>query len=119
MDHLMEYLVVGGMPEAAQTFVDTGNYAEATRVHRSLLETYRDDFSKYAQGSMLRKLQRIFEAAPVEIGKKVTYRRFHPDWPAKDIRHCIELLIAAGILAAVTHTSANGLPPLFTRSKPR
>ncbi len=110
MDRLREYLIVGGMPEAAQAYIDTRSFTEAVNVHQSLLEIYRDDFSKYTQGSMLRKLQRVFEAAPAEIGDKVTYRQFHPDWRTKDIRRCIELLIGAGILVPVTHTAAHGLP---------
>lgn len=110
MDRLREYLIVGGMPEAAQAYINSGNLADAVRVHTSLLETYRDDFSKYAHGALLRKLQRVFETAPLETGRKVTYRRFHPDWRTVDIRRCVELLTAAGILVPVYHSAANGLP---------
>lgn len=110
MDRLREYLIIGGMPEATQAFINSGNFAEATRIHTSLLETYRDDFSKYAQGSLLRKLQRVFETAPLETGRKITYRRFHPDWRTMDIRQCVEMLTAAGILVPVVHSASNGLP---------
>lgn len=82
MDRLREYLIVGGMPEAAQVYINSGNLADAVRVHTSLLET----------------------------GRKVTYRRFHPDWRTVDIRRCVELLTAAGILVPVYHSAANGLP---------
>lgn len=107
---LREFLVVGGMPEATQTFIDQGEYTSALEVHQSILETYRDDFSKYARGAELEKLRRIFEVVPRAIGRKVQYRQFHPDWKAQDIRHGLELLQRAGIVLQVVHSSGQGLP---------
>ena len=107
---LREFLLVGGMPEAVQAYLDTGDFLGATEVHRSILETYRDDFSKYARGAELEKLRRVFEVLPRTIGRKVQYRQFHPDWKAHDIRHCLELLQRAGLALSVVHSNAQGLP---------
>jgi predicted AAA+ superfamily ATPase len=79
-------------------------------VHASILETYKDDFAKYASGSALEKLRRVVEAVPSNIAQKVRYNRFHPDWKASDIRQCIEKLVRAGIADAVTHSDGTGLP---------
>lgn len=49
-----EYLFVGGMPEAVQIFIETGALGEVTAVHRSIAETYQDDFSKYAKKKIWR-----------------------------------------------------------------
>jgi len=107
---LREFFLVGGMPEAVQAFLDTGDFLSAVEVHRSILETYRDDFSKYSHGAELEKLRRVFEVLPRVLGRKVQYRQFHPDWKAQDIRRCLELLQRAGLALPVTHSHAQGLP---------
>lgn len=107
---LREYLMVGGMPEAVERYTATRDPPAATAVHRSILGTYVDDFSKYARGSDLERLRRIFEALPVNLGQKVRYNRFHPDWKAADIRRGLELLMRAGVATAVVHTDGGGAP---------
>jgi predicted AAA+ superfamily ATPase len=107
---LREYLLVGGMPEAVQSFIDSGDFASAIEVHQSILETYPDDFPGYARGAELEKLSRVFEVVPRVTGRKVQFHQFHPDWKAVDIRHCLDLLQRAGIAFPVVHSSGQGLP---------
>jgi hypothetical protein len=38
------------MPEAIQAYVETDDFDEVMNVHSSIIETYRDDFAKYARG---------------------------------------------------------------------
>jgi len=107
---LREFLLVGGLPEALQSFIDTHDFRSAVAVHQSILETYRDDFSRYARGAELEKLRRVFDVIPRVIGRKVQYRQFHPDWKSQDIRHCLDLLQRAGIAFPVLHATGQGLP---------
>lgn len=107
---LRDFFIVGGMPEAVQVFANTGQYTDVRDVHGSILQTYKDDFSKYTLGAGLEKIRSIFEKSPQLIGEKITYRSFHPDWKAADIRTAIELLVRAGILIKVIHSDASGLP---------
>jgi len=102
--------LVGGMPEAVVRFVESRDPVEAVEVHRSIIETYRDDFSKYASGAELERLRRVYEMLPSAIAEKIRYNRFHPDWRAADIRACLELLQRAGIASAALHTDGTGLP---------
>lgn len=51
LGRLREFLMVGGMPEAVQAFIDSGDFLAAVEVHHSILGTCRDDFSKYARGA--------------------------------------------------------------------
>ncbi len=107
---LREYLLVGGMPEAVARFAESRDPVEAVEVHRSIIETYKDDFSKYASGAELERLRRVYEMLPSAIAEKIRYNRFHPDWRAADIRACLELLQRAGIASAALHTDGTGLP---------
>lgn len=40
-----EFFFTGGMPEAGQMYAETGSVIEVAEVHRSIVETYQDDFS--------------------------------------------------------------------------
>ena len=64
-----EFLVVGGMPEAVQTYIDNDDFGLTTEVQRSILTTYRSDISKYADKSQT-LVKRIFDAIPSELGKQ-------------------------------------------------
>jgi predicted AAA+ superfamily ATPase len=105
-----EYMKIGGMPEAVKTFTEERDASAVNDVHASILNTYREDFSKYGKRVNIQKIQRVFDQLPFQLGQKVRFNRFHPDWPAKDIRHCLELLNYAGIARFVTHSSAHKLP---------
>ncbi len=41
----------GGMPEAIQRFIDTNSLDAVFDVYASIIETYKDDFAKYATQS--------------------------------------------------------------------
>ena len=43
------YLVVGGMPETVQIYIDTHDIAKVVQNQRSILELYRLDIAKYAE----------------------------------------------------------------------
>lgn len=107
-----QYLFVGGMPEAVQVYEQSGSLQEVADVHRSIAETYLDDFSKYARQRELLLLQKVFRAIPRNLGNKVKYRNFSREDRAKDVRNAIELLNRARICHPVYHSSCSGLPLL-------
>lgn len=107
---LREFLLVGGMPEAVDRYVSARDVVASANVHHSILETYADDFSKYARGADLERIRRVFEVLPANLGQKVRFNRFHPDWRAADIRRALELLQRAGIATSAIHSDGNGAP---------
>lgn len=64
-----QYLAVGGMPEAVQTFVTTPDFRAVERVHRSILTTYRADITNYAGKDQV-LVKRVFDAIPSELAKE-------------------------------------------------
>lgn len=107
---LREYFFVGGMPEAVQEFLNSGSLAGVQDVQRSVTETYRDDFSKYARQIELARLQRVFDQIPRNIGRKIKYSNLSREERAREIKACIELLNLAQICHKVTATDCSGLP---------
>ncbi|KPA17615.1 ATPase AAA [Candidatus Magnetomorum sp. HK-1] len=105
-----EYLFTGGMPEAVMTYKNSLSFAEIFDVHRSIVETYQDDFSKYAQKNELALMQRVFRYIPRYICTKIKYTNISQDHRAKTIKAIIELFEKARICHKVYHSHCAGLP---------
>ena len=68
MEYLRTYMIVGGMPQAVQAFVDFKDFDKVDQVKRSILQVYVNDISKYAAG-MEHKVKSIFEQIPAQLQK--------------------------------------------------
>ena len=64
-----EYLIVGGMPEVVNTYLQDADFSKTLQVQRSILDSYRDDIAKYA-GSEKTKAKLFFDAIPSELSKE-------------------------------------------------
>ncbi|MBQ7422443.1 MAG: ATP-binding protein [Prevotella sp.] len=69
MKYFRQYLVVGGMPEAVQKFVAEEDFQTVVKVQKSIIDSYRDDISKYA-GKEKVLVKRVFDAIPSQLAKK-------------------------------------------------
>ncbi|MDM8536786.1 ATP-binding protein [Desulfobacterales bacterium HSG17] len=105
-----QYFFTGGMPEAVLAFKETGSFTEVSEVHRSIAETYQDDFSKYAKQKELALLQKVFRYLPMTLGKKIKYSNISSEHKAKKIKTAIDLLEKARICHRIYHTHCSGLP---------
>jgi len=110
LDRQREYLMVGGMPEAILNYLRSGQFADMIPVHRSIIATYLDDFSKYATEKALLRLQKVFNFIPRSVGKKIKYSNISRDEAAREIRSAIELLSKARVISPVFHSHCSGLP---------
>lgn len=63
------YLIVGGMPDVVQTFIDTHDIGKVVETQKNILELYRQDISKYASQNKI-KIKDIFDRIPVELNEK-------------------------------------------------
>lgn len=70
----LSYIVVGGMPEVVQLYVDTHDVAKVAALQTDILELYRMDISKYAQRNDKLKIRAIFDSIPSQLNAK--NRRF-------------------------------------------
>lgn len=107
---LRDYLLVGGMPEAVQLYLDEGGFDEIFDAQESIYQTYRDDFSKYAQGRALVRLQKILDYLGQGVGDKVKYANIDRESQSREIKQALDLILKAGVVLSVTHSHANGIP---------
>ncbi len=63
-----QYLIVGGMPQAVEKYTQTKDFDEVDRVKRRILNLYRNDISKHAEGYEL-KTTSIFDEIPAQLQK--------------------------------------------------
>lgn len=68
MDYFRQYLIVGGMPQAVKAYVDTHDFDKVDRIKRNILELYRADIVKHAEGYEM-KVEQIFENIPAQLQK--------------------------------------------------
>ena len=105
-----EYLFVGGMPEAVRAFVEENALMEVTAVHRSIAETYQDDFSKYAKHKDLALMQKVFRQIPRIIGQKVKYSNISKEDKSREVKAIIDLLVKARVCHQAFHSHCSGVP---------
>lgn len=66
-----KYMIVGGMPQAVQCYIDTNDFEEVDKVKRDILNLYRQDIVKYA-GKYSVKVESIFDDIPAQLSKHET-----------------------------------------------
>lgn len=69
MDAFYLYLIVGGMPEAVQAYLDTNRIGDVADVQEQIIRLYYADFSKYEKREKL-QLKEIYDAVPSELQEK-------------------------------------------------
>lgn len=67
---LLQYTVVGGMPDAVQTFVDTKRMDEVLQIQRDIVRSYEDDMVKYAERKDKSKIKECFQSIPKQLSKE-------------------------------------------------
>ncbi len=63
------YMLVGGMPQAVNEYLDTNNFSKVDQVKRSILELYQDDFRKIDSTG---RASLMFSAIPSELSKNTS-----------------------------------------------
>jgi len=66
MEYIRLYMIVGGMPQAVQDWIDTRDFDEVDRTKRNILSLYRSDISKYA-GNQEARVTRLFDTIPSQL----------------------------------------------------
>lgn len=110
MDLYRLYCLIGGMPEAVQTWLDTRDLRACMKVQHDLLATYRDDFYKYGGEIDARLLQKILLSVAQQLGNKFVYSRVDPGIQTPVIKKALKLLSQAKVCSTIAHTTGNGLP---------
>lgn len=66
MDLFRQYLIVGGMPQAVEAYISSRDFDRVDQVKRRILNLYRDDIRKHAQGYEM-KVEAIYDELPSQL----------------------------------------------------
>lgn len=105
-----QYFILGGMPSVLQSFIDGQDLLQCQVIQSALLESFRNDFGKYATGAKHRYLQRLFEKAPGLIAQHFKYVNIDPHIQSREIKPVVDDLRDAGLIHQCFCTNASGLP---------
>lgn len=113
------YIVVGGMPQVVQTYVDTHDIGRVIENQKDILEQYRLDIAQYAEGNDKLKIKAIFDSIPSQLNDK--NRRFiltHIDENGRQNRYAdsFRWLSEAGVVLACYNVTEPH-PPLQLNEK--
>lgn len=112
--YLKNYYIVGGMPEAVQTWVDTHSYSEVEEVQDRILKDYRDDFGKYTSNTDANRISLIWDSIPTQIARennKFIFSHVKKGARSKDLEDPLQWLVSSG-LAYRLHLAAKPELPL-------
>jgi predicted AAA+ superfamily ATPase len=110
LDRLREYLLIGGLPAAVETYVRSQSLREAQAYLDDLIVTIKDDFAKYKDRSSLLRLTEVFESVVLQTGGKFKYSAIGSRSSSTVLGDALNLLAGAGIVYKIHHSSAHGLP---------
>jgi uncharacterized protein len=107
---LREFYFVGGMPEAVKAHSEGRNWQAISKIHQSIMETYIDDFGKYATSTQSVHLGHLLKTLPFHIGKKIKFSELLSNVQHPQIKRAVELLEQAKIISKCYHSNASGIP---------
>lgn len=75
LNRFREYMLVGGMPQAVNAYMESKDFAKADRAKRDILNLYRNDVTKFAKGHESKVLA-LFDKIPAQLSRKEKRYKF-------------------------------------------
>ncbi len=110
LGELRNYFFIGGMPECVKTWRDSKSMIEAFSVQSEILESYRDDFSKYKPQVESTCLQAVFMNCAKRVGDQLIYTKLDHSHTGQTNRKAFDLLVKARLLTKIPSCTPSGLP---------
>jgi len=110
IDRLREYLLIGGLPEVVQSYLDRNDLRHTQDVLDDLINTIKTDFAKYKKKSPTTRIGEVFESVAAQSGSKFMYSNVPSGSSTAALQDALNLLVDAGIVHKIHHSSAGGIP---------
>ena len=97
----LDYCVLGGMPDVLETYFVKGSFERVPFTQQRILDDYRDDVRKYAEGLDPVRIQAVFDSLPRQLAKdnhKFQWSVVRKGAGNKDYWGCVEWLEDAGVV---------------------
>lgn len=110
---LLEYIIVGGMPEVVSTFLNTHDVNQMVAVQRAIIDEYKVDMVKYARSEDKSRIRECFESIPRQLSrdnKKFTYSVVRKGGRSKEYVGSLQWIEDAGIVHRCHNLCITELP---------
>lgn len=104
MNYYRQFLVVGGMPDCVDKFVETKDYILIRHTQKTILASYLNDMSKYNRANEIKKTRLVYDNITVQLSKKNTrfqYKLIKKGGRASEFENAIEWLTLSGIATRI------------------
>ncbi|MCM1153804.1 MAG: ATP-binding protein [Roseburia sp.] len=109
----LQYAVVGGMPDAVQTFVNTKQMDKVLHIQRDIIRSYEDDMVKYAEKKDKSHIKECFQSIPKQLSKenkKFQYSVVKKGSTSSKYAGSLQWIEDAGIISRCYNLSITELP---------
>lgn len=121
MNYYKEYLCVGGMPDAVNTFLQTNDLNQVYDVQYNILEQYKDDFGKHLDENENQKINHqelvrimeVYNSIPNQLAKenkKFQYSVISKNAKGREYRNAITWLEEFGLVKICYNMNVLELP---------
>jgi predicted AAA+ superfamily ATPase len=110
LQHLKDYLFVGGMPAAVGAFSQTGRLLDAFAVQEDILASYRDDFLKYRPRTGIDTLHDVLVSLGRSVGDQIILSKLSDRGAHGTISKALTLLERAQLVRRIDAVHHLGLP---------
>ena len=97
----LDFCILGGMPAVVKKYIQRDTFEGTLDIQRQLLEDYKEDIRKYAEGMDQTRILNVFEQIPIQLAKdnkKFQISKVARGARFKDYWGCVEWLRDAGII---------------------
>ena len=113
VEYLRYYYVVGGMPEAVNSFARQRDFKKVRGIQQRLLQDFARDFGKHAPAGVIPRIHGVWNSLPAQLSrenKKFTLAVMKKSARLDDYYAAIQWLCASGLVSQVKRISKPGLP---------
>ncbi len=110
---LLQYTVVGGMPDAVNEFVRSKQMDKVLQIQRDIVRAYEDDMVKYAEQKDKAHIKECFNSIPKQLSKenkKFQYSLVEKGSTSTKYKGSLQWIEDAGIIARCHNLSITELP---------
>jgi predicted AAA+ superfamily ATPase len=104
LHYYRQYLVVGGMPDCVDKYLETKNYILVRHTQDMILTSYLNDMSKYNTANEIKKTHLVYDTITVQLSRQNTrfqYKLVKKGGRAAEFENAIEWLALSGIVTRI------------------
>ena len=113
LKYLREYMVIGGMPEVVNCYLETSNFQKVYDTQQKIFRSYEDDIDNYAKNSEKPKIKACYNSIPRQLAREYTkfqYKVVDKNGSAKKYDNSLYWLEDAGLVSLVRNVTLPEMP---------